>query len=51
MANLNQRLSRLEQRRKPDAEYHHVRTEGWAIIARAGKAILALPDNGRDSHA
>ncbi|WP_313393573.1 hypothetical protein [Sphingobium yanoikuyae] len=51
MANLNQRLSRLEQRRKPDAEFEHVRTEEWVIIARAGKAIIALPDNGRDQHA
>lgn len=48
---LSERLSRLERRSKPAAEFQHVRVDGWAIIARAGKAIIALPDNGRDTHA
>lgn len=49
--NHRQRLARLEQRRKPAAEFHHLRLDGWAVIARAGKVIVALPDNGRDCHA
>lgn len=48
---LSERLARLERRRKPAAEFQHVRNDGWVIIARAGKAIIALPDNGRDCHA
>jgi len=51
MVNLSQRVARLEQRRKPTTEFQHVRADGWAIIARGGRAIVALPDNGRDAHA
>lgn len=45
------RIAKLERQRKPSAHFQHVRCNGWAIIARAGKAIVALPDNGRDDHA
>lgn len=48
---LGRRLAVLERQRKPSAEFEHVRCDGWAIIARAGKAVVAIPDNGRDHHA
>lgn len=51
MSNHRQRLARLERQQLPVAQFQHVRCDGWAIIARAGKAIVALPDNGRDCHA
>jgi hypothetical protein len=49
MSNQRQRLAKLERERQPAIRFHHVRCDGWAIIARAGKAIVALPDNGRDT--
>jgi len=48
MNRLSERLARLERRQKPASEFQHVRDDGWSIICRAGKAIVALPDNGRD---
>ena len=48
---LSERLSRLERRSKPAAEFRHLRADGLVMICRAGKAIVALPDNGRDAHA
>ena len=48
---LSERLSRLERRSKPAAEFQHVRANGLVLICRAGKAIIVMADNGRDCHA
>lgn len=51
MSNHRQRLARLERQQQPIDQFQHLQIDGWAIIAHAGKAIVALPDNGRDCHA
>lgn len=51
MSNQRLRIAKLERQRKPAAQFQHVRCNGWAIVAHAGKAIVAIPDNGRDHHA
>lgn len=48
MTRLSERLARLERRQKPASEFQHVRNDGQVMICRAGKVIIALPDNGRD---
>ena len=48
---LSERLARLERWQKPAAEFQHIRADGMMMICRAGKSIIALPDNGRDCHA
>ncbi len=51
MSSHRQRLARLERRQQHAAPFQHTQHDGWAIIARAGKAIVALLDNGRWCHA
>lgn len=51
MSNHRQRLAKLERRQRPGDQFRHVHCDGWTIIARAGKAIVALPENGRERHA
>ena len=51
MSRLSERLARLERKQKPATEFQTIRADGLVMICRAGKAIIALPDNGRDCHA
>ncbi|MBB3928829.1 hypothetical protein GGR43_004574 [Sphingobium jiangsuense] len=51
MSGLRRRLARLEQQKPADA-VQTFRADGWVLLARQGKVIFALPDNGRgDCHA
>lgn len=48
---IKRRLAALERQRPIDA-VNTYRADGWVLLARQGKAIFALPDNGRgDCHA
>lgn len=51
MSRLAERLARLERKQKPAEAFHTIRAKGLVMICRAGKAIIALPDNGRDCYA
>lgn len=53
MSTIRRRLDKLEARQLPDRSFEHVRLDnGLIAICRNGKAIIAMPDNGRgDCHA
>jgi hypothetical protein len=48
MSTIRRRIDKLEARQTPERGFEHVRLDnGWIAICRNGKAIIAMPDNGR----